>query len=195
MELQVGSYWVKTLLMVSQHDSSTLSKFSMSLIPDKINPQKNKLSEGRKVTKIDHGGTYYNYRECDSYPKETDSQHGDYYSTVSDHYEENIVTEHIEDDKSSSYNVVQQDNEASSSDIVQLYMDRRKRLQNYLSQLNFKSEVVQFAKDIIYKYDAKMMRENEQEGKMSPTEKLNFQNSVPFFNRVIVHQSGTWHTK
>ena len=80
------------------------------------------------------------------------------------------VTEHNEDD------------EVSSSDVVQQDADRRKRLSNYMSQLYFWSKYIELANDSIYNYNAHMIKYNEQKRKLLPTDKCNFSYLVPSCN-------------
>ena len=50
-------------------DSYTLSKLTMSVILEKTITQKKALPEIRKVSKMDHGKTYYDHRGFDTHPK------------------------------------------------------------------------------------------------------------------------------
>ena len=47
-------------------------------------------------------------------------------------------------------------------------------LSKCLSQLYFQSKVIEFANDFVYKKNAKMIKDNEQEIKVLPTDKCNF---------------------
>ena len=58
----------------------------------------------------------------------------------------------------------------------------------HFSQLHFKSKLIELTNNFIYKYDVKMIKSNEQESKMSPTEKWNFCKLVPLCN--ILSMSG-----
>ena len=55
-------------------------------------------------------------------------------------------------------------------------------MSKYLSQLHFKYKAIQFANDFIYKCDANMIKDNEQESKILPNDKCNFCNLVTICN-------------
>ena len=61
--------------------------------------------------------------------------------------------------------------EKSSSGVVEKYSTMKKILSMFLSQLNFQSKVNEFLSDFIYKYDAKIIKNNQQESKVVPTDK------------------------
>ena len=57
---------------------------------------------------------------------------------------------------------------ASSSDIFQQNLDKRKILSKYLSYLHFQLKVIDSAKYFISKYDVRTTKENQQESKPFP---------------------------
>ena len=54
-------------------------------------------------------------------------------------------------------------NEKPSSYVVQQDVDRRKRFPKYFSKLHFQYKVIEFSNDFIYKYNVKMIKDNEQD--------------------------------
>ena len=93
-----------------------------------------------------------------------------YSLTESDEYHYKTLNVHIEYDESPSY------------DVVQKNIDRRNILTKCLSRLHFQSKVIEFAKYFISNYNAKRIKENQQESKVLPTYRWSLYHLVTLCN-------------
>ena len=70
----------------------------------------------------------------------------------------------------------------------------RRIFSNYLSKLQIQFEVIEFANDFIFECDINTVKDNDQESKLLPTEKLNFCHPVPLCHILSMNYlAPLWH--
>ena len=184
-----------SILSSGMDDIYSLSRSTISVIPDKMTQNKKALPDIKKFPKNYHWGKLSDPKKLDSHDKELGNNLASS-RTLSDSCEGTAKfspNDNKNNNEASPDYLVHQPNESLSSDVVQQDVDRRKNI-CVLEKLHFQSKVIKFTNDFMYNYYIKMIRDKIKQPLCHQIINGKKINSIPLFH--ILNMSARaplWH--